>query len=1055
MSDPTRFATCAVCGQPLPSDRQDCTSCGASGAWQDRMRAEVFARKRFQEWAGNRLIGDGVWRAINGHSEHRLESLRRMVRGGRSIPSDVPLLSAAECWSCHAEISPEQQNCGRCGAPTNTTLSHNFRYLTYTSYVIKSHCDEGRLPLTQAHACMNDAKSRVASLRSHLMKNRVIPAVVVAEAIDVEPPPRRSAGAAPSPQAAAAAKPVCPPARKPAAAPPEPRPPLWEIILDPRTIQWLLGLGGALLVIGLVIWLATLGVFKNPVVVAVALGIGNAAVLGGGWATIRFSRYRTAGRAITMLACLVMPLNLWFYHAYGLITLDGHLWVAALVCCVLYMASALVLRDHLFVYVLSGGIAMTGLLMLTDAGKFWEIASPAALLVVLGLISLHVERAFPEIDGPFSRRRFGTAFFLSGQVLLAAGLLLILGAQIAGDWLYKPLFEPIYQQWKSGPPEIVSEAWGRYLALALVLAGTYAYFYSDIVVRRLSMYVYLAVFTLLWAEMLVIEMIATRVTAEAAIIALALTALAANLVQPKLLRWRESSSTPAKPEGSLATAISLVRAGQPLGLFLSTVPVLLGLVLHLRATYQPLNESWPLPDGSLYAITWFYVLAMFVTAVSCRVGAHLYRHSLPWLSSTYFFGTAAATLTGLAGLLTVLGVKTWDELAPLVMIVPIIYIIAARLYRGHSQEKPLTWVAHAATGVMIAAVLAAAMHVTPKHVFEPASGKTLNLLLAAFFVEATLFYALAAVFQKKGFNIYLGTAAACGAAWQLLQYQQVGAEYYTLAFALLGMVLLIGYRLAMLEWTGMADAAFKCANSLMSLSFVAAALITLSRFATQREIVSFSLVFLLLALTALSLLAAWLVQHADWRRWYIVMAIVEAGLTFIALHVLSRLTLWEKIEIFSIVVGCALLVIGHVGWRRERDQHGDLVSFSLLFGSLLVGLPLAIAVLIHRCTPTPVYSPLNEFGLLVAGIVLLTTGFTLQLRSTTIVGAGLLLVYLLTLVMFINMLENVQTAAIWLTIGGAVIFGTGVLLSVYRDRLLMLPDRVRRREGMFRVLSWR
>ena len=79
-----------------------------------------------------------------------------------------------------------------------------------------------------------------------------------------------------------------------------PRRPLLEIILDPRTIQWLLGLGGALLVVGLVIWLAAVGVFENPVVVAVALGIANAAVLVAGWATIRFTRYQTVGRAITL-----------------------------------------------------------------------------------------------------------------------------------------------------------------------------------------------------------------------------------------------------------------------------------------------------------------------------------------------------------------------------------------------------------------------------------------------------------------------------------------------------------------------------------------------------------------------------------------------------------------------------------------------------------------------------------------------------------------------------------------------------------------------------------
>jgi hypothetical protein len=241
----------------------------------------------------------------------------------------------------------------------------------------------------------------------------------------------------------------------------------------------------------------------------------------------------------------------------------------------------------------------------------------------------------------------------------------------------------------------------------------------------------------------------------------------------------------------------------------------------------------------------------------------------------------------------------------------------------------------------------------------------------------------------------------------------------------------------------------------MSLSFVAAALITLSRLATRRAEIHWSLVFLLLGLTALSLMAAWLVQQAAGRRWYIVMAIVEAGLTFIALHFLSHLTLWEKLEIFSVIVGLALLAVGHVGWHREQNQQNDLVSFSLLFGSLLVGLPLTIAVLFHRFQPRPEFSTLNELGMLAAGMVLLTTGFVFQLRSTTITGACLLMVYLLSLVLFINILENVQTAAIWLVIGGAVIFGTGVLLSIYRDRLLTLPEKVRRREGVFRVLTWR
>ena len=93
--------------------------------------------------------------------------------------------------------------------------------------------------------------------------------------------------------------------------------------------------------------------------------------------------------------------------------------------------------------------------------------------------------------------------------------------------------------------------------------------------------------------------------------------------------------------------------------------------------------------------------------------------------------------------------------------------------------------------------------------------------------------------------------------------------------------------------------------------------------------------------------------------------------------------------------------------------------------------------------------------MLAAGLVLVTTGFVFQLRATTITGAGMLLVYFLSLLRFINMPDFMQTVGIWIFIGGVLLFGTAILLSIYRDRLLALPDKVRRREGVFRVLSWR
>ena len=88
--------------------------------------------------------------------------------------------------------------------------------------------------------------------------------------------------------------------------------------------------------------------------------------------------------------------------------------------------------------------------------------------------------------------------------------------------------------------------------------------------------------------------------------------------------------------------------------------------------------------------------------------------------------------------------------------------------------------------------------------------------------------------------------------------------------------------------------------------------------------------------------------------------------------------------------------------------------------------------------------------------MLLASGFALQIKSTTLTGATMLTVYILTLLLFARgLFEQVQTAALWLAVGGGLIFGTGLLLAVYRDRLLTLPERVKNREGVFRVLNWR
>src|SRR5262249_26040852 len=140
----------------------------------------------------------------------------------------------------------------------------------------------------------------------------------------------------------------------------------------------------------------------------------------------------------------------------------------------------------------------------------------------------------PEGDGPFSRPRFGLAFFFSGHALLGAGLLFLLCAQLVG-WSWVPSVRPWGLQER---PEIVTQPGLKLLALGLFLAGFAAYLYSDLVVRKIGVYVFLAAFCLLWSELLAMLAIPVVVPSEVIILVLAVTACAANLLAATQARDR-------------------------------------------------------------------------------------------------------------------------------------------------------------------------------------------------------------------------------------------------------------------------------------------------------------------------------------------------------------------------------------------------------------------------------------------------------------------------------------------------------------------------------------
>ena len=85
---------------------------------------------------------------------------------------------------------------------------------------------------------------------------------------------------------------------------------------------------------------------------------------------------------------------------------------------------------------------------------------------------------------------------------------------------------------------------------------------------------------------------------------------------------------------------------------------------------------------------------------------------------------------------------------------------------------------------------------------------------------------------------------------------------------------------------------------------------------------------------------------------------------------------------------------------------------------------------------------------------MLMTGLSWRVQSTTLLGGGTLAVYVIILIGRLAYHPQVAVG-VYLAIGGAFVFACGVALSIYRERLLSLPERIANREGIFRIIDWR
>ncbi|WP_442484385.1 hypothetical protein [Aeoliella sp. SH292] len=876
-------------------------------------------------------------------------------------------------------------------APEHQVLETERRNLVFAEQEVRRQASQERLTMVQAQSLVADVRRKLAEVEKTLNYT----AAPVEGTPPSEAPPGRS---------------------------------LMEYLLDPRSLQALMITGGALLMLGLVIWLWSVGVFENPIVVACSMAAVNLGVLAGGAALVRYTRYQTAGRAMTLLACLALPLNLWFYDAQDLISIrkGEPLWVPALVCCAIYAGIARLLKDAKFVYALVAGVAMTGLLFLADdaVDRFWSVLGPSTFLVLLGAICIHVERLFHTGEGPFNRANFGRAFFIAGHVAMGAGLAVLLGGRLVGDF-----YETVFAQYLEHAPKVSTVIGSKLTALLLALLGTYTYAYSQIVVSPTSRrYAWSSVLALVWSEVILLDLLNVPATESLWLIVMASTGLLAYIATSFWSRTTEE----VDPMG---TALGSV------GALCTAIASLWGTVALVRGLLVPVSSEAGFLLDPLYAI------AMTMTAGAAMMAARVARqrglgdHAKVWMQAAAI-PAMAVVATGA----TMAGVESLALLLPILLLVPIAMEVAGRFGRGDGPLADLSYAGYAATMFLLTVSIAAVTGITGEVMVAD------NYTLAAFYAAAAGLLMAGSLRQKTLLPAVAAGLSGCAAVWQLLT--AVGlAEYSAIvAASVVGLgVMAIGRRKQ--EADQPTHLLTTLGASLVTLGAGGGLLMTLGRVLGDNA--EWGLVTLAAGQAIAAVIASVLTKSKDWKTTSRTLAGLHVLAGVLVANMMLGLSMWERGELILVAAGTLLLAAGHIRWKREGEIRDPAVDLHIFAGSLLVAIPLTIGMLAQRIGDYhPVWTVVpNEVGALLAGLALLGAGVVCRMRATTFVGATVTTVWVLSLVTLVNL--QLQNASVYMMIGGGAFFAVAVMLSIYRDRLLALPEKVRNREGLFGVLDWR
>lgn len=832
------------------------------------------------------------------------------------------------------------------------------------------------------------------------------------------------------------------------------RPALIERLLSPQSLQWMMSVGGGMLVIGFVVWLWSTGLFENPVIVALGMGGAIGALVAAGIALVKFTRYQLTGKGLTLLGTLAMPLQLWFYHAQDLINLNdgGHLWIPAAIFCLVYAGIARVLRSPAFVYTLVGGVVLTGMLLMADqaVNQFWNLLPQVTFLVGLGWVSVFAERWFVETESDFAREKFGRAFRKAGALTIVGGLALLLASQVAG--LFFSAIKCNGYVFAQYIPSLFQEFWAVGILCATAVGITVEISqerdrrdgHDSGLVSSMKRNGLLGIVS--WIAVSLIGILNVTITVTMIAIVLAAAVFAVNILK---LSASKSDDEPAMLKGFTGPA--------------QTASVLLCLLAMVQFFMLSVGLGGGMIFGDLGCASLAQITLASLAAISCSFVAN--RGEGANISQSQAVTAFAGSVTAVAALWTaawVFGATTGLALGVVGLALPLI-IAATGLFAKVPQSRLFKHIAATMTTAQMV------LYVPFFSISIFSAGAAEPVWIAVCLVAALIHY-LCSFIRKDQIEVRIGfnrmmtygyLVAVVSIALTLLSMSVALA--IVSAPALVGLLLMVVGRIAggtagddtakNAQWSLVAD----YGRVFMTFANLATMLYALNMVVV--DVTTFTLAVAVGLQLLSAVVAACLSRAEGWRNGFMASSILLTVTQLVVVNEAIPFSIATKVEFIAVIIGALLLGIGHVSWAREKDTASETTTAALWLGSLLTALPLLVALFVYRYTNVVGVTGVEQYGHEVAVLVslsmLLVAGIMCRIRSTTIVGALGMMVYVASLLTMIPLPEKLQSISFVMMAGGGVFFTTAVLLSVYRDRIIAIPDRFRNGDGVFQVLKWR